>query len=136
MHYNSIFQQLFNFIPRHRFEKSVKELSGDRYCKCFTAWKQFLTLLYAQISGKDSLREIKNGLLANHKRLYHMWLEVVPKSTLSEAMNRRSPEMFRALFEEFPDRAMKCAPSHKFKFHNPLYAIDSTTLELFIQLLC
>ncbi len=84
MHYNSIFQQLFNFIPRHRFEKSVKKLSGDRYCKCFTAWKQFLTLLYAQISGKDSLREIENGLLANHKRLFLHGF----KLSLTEITNR------------------------------------------------
>ncbi len=130
MYYYSIFQQLFNFIPRYRFEKSVKNLSGDRYCKHFTAWKQFLTLLYAQISGKDSLREIEEGLLSNHKRLYHLGMEVVPKSTLSEAMNRRSPEMFRQIFEELLDRTMKYAPHHKFKFHNPLYAIDSTTIEL------
>ncbi|MBE6362041.1 MAG: DUF4372 domain-containing protein [Lentisphaerae bacterium] len=41
----------------------------------FTAWKQFLTLLFAQISGKDSLREIENTLLANHKRLYHLGIE-------------------------------------------------------------
>ena len=134
MHYSSIFQQLFNFIPRHRFEKSVEKLSGDRYCKHFTAWRQFLTCLYAQITGKDSLREIENGLLANHNRLYHLGMEVVSKSTLSEAMNRRDPEIFKALFEEILDRALKCAPQHKFRFHNPLYAIDSTTIDLCLNL--
>ena len=72
MYYNSIFQQLFNFIPRYRFEKSVKNLSGDHYCKTFSAWQQFLTCLYAQITGKDSLREIERGLIANHNRLYHL----------------------------------------------------------------
>jgi len=56
-------------------------------------------LLFAQISGKDSLREIENALLANHKRLYHLGMEAVAKSTLSEAMNRRNPEIFKALFE-------------------------------------
>ena len=59
MYYNSIFQQLFNVIPRYRFEKSVKNLSGDHYCKTFSTWQQFLTCLYVQITGKDSLREIK-----------------------------------------------------------------------------
>ena len=115
MHYSSVFHQLFNFIPRHRFENAVKNTSGDLYCKHFTAWKQFLTLLYAQISGKDSLREIENGLLANHKRLYHLGMEVVPKSTLAEAMNQRSPEIFKKLFEELLDRTMELAPHHKFK---------------------
>ena len=100
------------------------------YCKHFTAWKQFLTLLFAQISGKDSLREIETALLANHKRLYPLGMEAVAKSTLSEAMNRRDPEIFKALFEEILDRVMSVAPKHKFKFKNPLYAIDSTTIDL------
>ena len=52
------------------------------------------------------------------------------KSTLSEAMNRRDPEIFKALFEEILDRVMSVAPKHKFKFKNPLYAIDSTTIDL------
>lgn len=134
MHYNTIFQQLFNFIPRHRFEKSVEKNSGDRYCKHFTAWRQALTCLYAQITGKDSLREIESGLLANHKRLYHLGMEAVSRSTLAEAMNRRSPEIFKALFEEILDRAMSCAPKHKFRFNNPLYAIDSTTIDLCLNL--
>ncbi len=81
MHYSSIFQQLFNPIPRHRFEKSVEKLSGDRYCKHFTAWRQFLACLYAQITGKDSLRELENGLLASRNRLYHLGMEVVSNST-------------------------------------------------------
>ena len=72
MYYNSIYSQLFNFIPRYRFEKIVKKSGRDRYCKHFTAWKQFLTLRFAQISCKDSLREIENALLVNHKRLYHL----------------------------------------------------------------
>ena len=93
MYYNSIYSQLFNFIP------DIVKSGGDRYCKHFTAWKQFLTLLFAQISGKDSLREIENALLANHKRLYHLGMEAVAKSTLSEAMNRRNPEIAVVLFE-------------------------------------
>ena len=78
---------------------------------------------FAQISGKDSLCEIENALLANHKRLYYLGMEAVAKSTLSEAMNRRNPEIFKALFEEILDRVMAVAPKHKFKFKNPLYAI-------------
>ena len=76
-------------------------------------------MLFAQISGKDSLREIENALLANHKRLYHLGMEAVAKSTLSEAMNRRNPEIFKALFEELLDRVMEYAPKHKFKFKDP-----------------
>jgi hypothetical protein len=56
------------------------------------------------------LRKIENALLANHNRLYHLGMEAVAKSTLSEAMNRRNPEIFKALFEELLDRVMAYAP--------------------------
>ena len=64
MYYNSIYSQLFNFIPRYRFEKIVKKSGGDRYCKLFTAWKQFLTLLFAQISAwfKLGMTELTNRI--------------------------------------------------------------------------
>ena len=105
-------------------------MNGDRYCKVFTAWIQFLTCFYTQITGKDSLREIEQGLLVNDKRLYHLGMRQVPKSTLSDAMNRRPPEIFKSLFDEVLDRATVLAPGHGFKFRNPLHAIDSTTIDM------
>jgi transposase len=57
-------------------------------------------------------------------------MEAVPRSTLSEAMNRRDPKIFKALFEEMLDRVLKLSPKHPFKFNNPFYAIDSTTIPL------
>lgn len=130
MYYNSIFSQLYNLIPGYRFEKRVEEMKSDGYCKHFTAIRQLKTLLYAQITGKDSLREVSSGLLMNSKRLYHLGMEAVSKSTLSDAMNRRSPKIFQAMFEELFDRAVACAPGHDFKFKNPIYAIDSTMIPL------
>jgi hypothetical protein len=53
-------------------KKAWKFRAKACYCKHFSAWKQFLTLLYAQITGKNSLREIETGLLANQKNLYHL----------------------------------------------------------------
>ena len=130
MQYNSIFSQLFQFIPRHHFEKSVESAGADRHCRHFSAWRQFLTCLYAQITGKDSLREISDGLLTNRARLCHLGMEPVAKSTLADAMNRRDPAVFKALFDELLARCTKLAPGHGFRFHNPLYAFDSTTIPL------
>ena len=62
MLYYSIFQQLFKLISRYRFDQKSDETSGNRCCKHFSAWRQFLTCLYAQITGKDPLREIASGL--------------------------------------------------------------------------
>ena len=130
MQYNSIFSHLFQFIPRHHFEKSVESAGADRHCRHFSAWRQFLTCLYAQITGKDSLREISDGLLTNRARLCHLGMKPVAKSTLADAMNRRDPAVFKALFDELLARCTKLAPGHGFRFHNPLYAFDSTTIPL------
>lgn len=68
MHSGSILLQRFHFIAGHCFEKSAANLSGNRYCRDFTTRHQFLTCLYAQITGKDSLPEIENGQIAGHDR--------------------------------------------------------------------
>ena len=61
-------------------------------------------------------------------------MEVVSKSTLSEAMSRREPEIFKALFEEILDRALKYVSRHKFRSHNLLYVIGYTTIDLCLNL--
>lgn len=58
---NTILHQLLQLIPRHRFDSLVSDLAGDRYVKSFSTWNQLTTLLYAQASGKTSLRDIHNG---------------------------------------------------------------------------
>ncbi len=129
-HNNNIFYQLFSFMPRHRFDKIVSELRCDGYCKYFTSWKQFLTVFYSQVTGKDSLREIESGLLANNNKLYHLGLETVPRSTLSEAINRRDSIIFEEIFKEALQRAISLAPKHEFRLKMPLYVFDSTLISL------
>jgi len=65
----TVFNQLFNFIPRHVFEKSAKHHGADRYAKTFKAWHQFLLLLYAQSTAKQSLRDIVGGLQLHRSKL-------------------------------------------------------------------
>ena len=52
-HYNTIMNQLLTLFPRHQFENLAERYHNNYYVKTFTAWKQFISLLYAQISGKD-----------------------------------------------------------------------------------
>ena len=74
-HYNTIMSQMLVFFPRHHFENLALRYENNRYVKIFTAWKQFMTLVYAQISGKDSLREIEHGLAAQSSKLYHLGID-------------------------------------------------------------
>lgn len=61
-HYNTIFNQILDLIPRHQFEVLVNKYQSDRYVKYFSCWQQLISLLYAQIRGKDSLRDIETSL--------------------------------------------------------------------------
>ena len=133
-HSNTILSQLLDLLPRHAFDKFVSGLDGDRYVKAFTTWNQLTVLLYAQASGKSSLREIENGLLAQGKRTYHLGLpEVVAKSTLADANTRRDYRIYERLFYKLLDRCRDLTPKHRFQFKNPLYSLDATVIDLCLE---
>jgi len=93
----TVFSELLKLAPRFQFDQAVERRDGDRYAKSFTAWRQFITLMYAQITGKDSLREIETGLAAQSSRLYHLGLESVrrliqcSREKLNNARSAASP---------------------------------------------
>ena len=126
----TIFSELLKLVPRFHFEKAVNRHGTDSYAKSFTTWRQFITLLYSQIRRKDSLRDIETGLAAQQQRCYHLGLARVCRSTLSDAMGRRSYRVFEDLFYNILGRCRDLTPKHKFRFKNPLYSIDATTIDL------
>jgi hypothetical protein len=131
MGYNpTVFNQLFNFIPRHVFEKSAQAHQADRYAKTFKAWQQFLLLLYAQATGKQSLRDIVGGLQLHNTKLYHLGLNPVARSTISDGMERRDSKLFEEMFYVMVRKTGALAPGHRFRFKNDLYSIDATTIDL------
>jgi hypothetical protein len=133
-HVNTVFNQLLQLIPRHDFEKLVREHSGDRYVKNFTCWKQFITLLYAQVKGQDSLRDIVTGLNSQSHKLYHLGIEKVSRSTLSDANNERDSGIYEGLFYSLLERCESLTPGHGFRFKNPLYSFDSSSFELCLSI--
>ncbi len=126
----TMFSELLNLTPRFEFDKAVNRYGADRYAKSFTSWRQFITLLYAQIKGKDSLRDIETGLAAQSSRWYHLGLCRVRRSTLSDANNRRDYRIFEDMFYHLLDRCKGNIPKHAFRFKNPLYSIDATVIDL------
>jgi Domain of unknown function (DUF4372)/Transposase DDE domain len=134
MHYNTIMNQLQTFIPRHRFENLVSRYLGDRYVKIFNCWKQLTVMLYAQISGKDSLRDIVNAFLAQAGKLYHVGLDMVHRSTLAEANQKRDYRIYEGLFYALLERCKDITPMHKFKFKNPLFIFDATVIDLCLSM--
>ena len=127
---NTIFNQLLNFLPRYRFDQLVKEYQADRYVKSMTTWNQFVAMLYAQASSKESLREVATGFNVQKNTWYHLGVNTVARSTLSDANSRRSCEIFEKLFYSLLNQCKEITPDNKFDFDNPLYALDSSVINL------
>ncbi len=133
-HSNTLFHELLKLLPRHDFDRTVEKHGADRYVKRFTCWQQFATLLYAQATDKDSLREIEQGMEINDPQLYHLGLKGIKRSTLSDANRKRPCEIFETLFYKLVERCHTLTPKHKFKFKNPLYTWDATLISLCLSL--
>ena len=130
----TIFNQILNLIPHGKIQKVVDEFNGDKYTKKFTTYHQFITLLYAQITEKSSLRDIERPLNINKWKLQFFSMPEVKKSTLSDANNKRNFKIFEKIFNILLEKTMKLTPHHKFKFKNPLYSMDSTTIQLCLNI--
>ncbi len=126
----TIFSELLRLCPRYQFDRAVERHQGDRYVKTFTTWQQFITMLYSQVKQKDSLRDIESGLLTQSARWYHIGLTSVRRSTLADANNKRDHRVFEDLFYHILSRCQGLTPRHRLRFKNPLYSIDSTTIDL------
>jgi len=134
-HYNTILHQLLTLIPRHQFESLVQTHDNDRYVKTFTSWNQLTTMLYAQASSKDSLRDIQNGLAAQGHHLYHLGLPAkVARSTLADANSTRDYRVYERTFYQMLERCKSITPKHKFRFKNPLYSMDSSVIDLCLSM--
>jgi len=126
----TIFSELLKLCPRYHFDKAVDQYDGDRYVKTFTTWQQFMAILYSQITQKDSLRDIVTGLSVHAARWYHLGITGIHKSTLSDANAKRDYRIFEGLFYQLLIRCKNLTPKHKFRFKNPLYTIDASTIDL------
>ncbi len=73
-YHNTVFNELLKMMSREKFEQEALREQANRYTKHFTAWNQLLVNLYAQVSGKNSLRDIETGLKMQQNSWYHLGL--------------------------------------------------------------
>ncbi|MDP3899790.1 MAG: IS4 family transposase [bacterium] len=131
MNYSStIFSQLLNFLPKQKFNQYVVEHQSDKHVRMLTTWNQFVVLLYAQATGKESLREIETGFCVQNNTWHHLGVSTAARSTLAEANCKRSYQVFEKMFYAILERCREITPHREFEFNNPLYSFDSTTIAL------
>lgn len=131
---NTIFNQLLNFLPKFRFKEFVAQHDGDKHIRSLTTWNQLVVLLYAQATGKDSLREIETGFSLQRNTWHHLGVKTVAKSSIADANKRRDSEIFEKLFYALLEHLKEVVPEKKFKFNNPIYSFDSSTISLSLSI--
>uniref|UniRef100_UPI0019686040 DUF4372 domain-containing protein n=1 Tax=Longitalea arenae TaxID=2812558 RepID=UPI0019686040 len=132
-----IFNQVLNYIPRSLVQQVSRELNGDRYYKSFKCYDHLVTMLYAIFNRCTSLREVATGLLAWEHRIHHLGLKSHPRrSTIADANNQRSPEIFEKIYLKLLDKYKPILPdSRRRSRKNNLYIFDSTSIALFQEIL-
>lgn len=129
-HCNTIFTQLLKLIPRHEFETLANQYHSGRAFRKASRWSQFVTMSMAQLSGRISLRDIVENLSAQSHRLYHLGSAKLSRSNLSRINENKPYELYEALFGKLLKQCQSSAPKHKFRFKNPLYSLDASTIDL------
>ena len=101
-----VFSQIMEFLPRYHFQKCVAQYKGDYRTRRFSCWDQFLCMSFAQLTYRESLRDIEACLRACKTKLYHMGIRSsVSRSTLAEANEKRDWRIYAVniLDELFPE---------------------------------
>jgi IS4 transposase len=126
-HQNSVFHGILKHVPWHAFDRLVEEQGADFRVRKLTTKGQFVALLYGQLSGAERLREIIAGLESHAARLYHLGIEPVRRSTLSDANALRPYTVFTDLFATMVTQANR---GLRRKVAETTYLIDSTGVRL------
>lgn len=129
-HCNTILSQILKLIPRHEFETLANRHHSGRSFRTASRWSQFVSLSMAQLSGRNSLRDIVENISAQMHRLYHLGSAKLSRSNLSRINEEKPYALYEALFGMLLHRCQSLTPGHHFKFDNPLYSLDASTIDL------
>jgi len=131
----NVLSQILQWIPSFEFQKGVDQYGGDQRVRRLPCWSQFVGLLFGQLTGHNSLRAIEAGLKGVRTKLYHLRIAFeIHRSTLSDANDRRDPRIFEKAFYSLLPKVQSLAPKNKLKLKGPVLALDSTTIELCLEL--
>jgi hypothetical protein len=132
-----VFAQLLDSLPKKEFYRCVRRYRGDEYVKRFSCWNQFCTLAFAQLTYRESLRDIETCLDALGTKLYHAGIRhPAARNTLANANKTRSWKIYADFAQVLINRARTLYRSDPFvrELDETLYALDETTIDLCLAL--
>ena len=133
----SVFAQLISFLPDREFRRCVSRYDGDRRWRGFSCWDQFLGMAFAQLTYRESLRDIEACLRSLGAKLYHMgFRSPVARSTLADANESRDWRIYADFAQVLIRiaRPLYARDPIGVDLHQSLYALDSTTIDLCLSL--
>ncbi len=133
----TIFSQLTDFLPQREFRQCVERYRGNHKIKTFTCWDQFLCMAFAQLTYRESLRDIQACLRVSGRKLYHMGIRGrVSRNTLANANKVRDWRIYadfaQVLIKEA--RALYADEGFAVELANTVYALDASTIDLCMSL--
>src|SRR5271163_1443325 len=132
-----VFAQLMDFLPRHDFNRCVQRYGGDRRPRGFSCRDQFLCLAFAQLTFRESLRDIETCLRSFQPKLYHAGFRGnISRSTLADANRVHDWQIFADFAQVLIGRARKLYADEPLgvELEQTVYALDSTTIDLCLSL--
>lgn len=134
----TIFSQVMDLLPRRRFHTCVNRYRGNRKIKQFTCLDQFRVMAFAQLTYRESLRDIEACLRANQAKLYHMGIRgPVSRNTLAHANEQRDWRIYADFAQILIGRARQLYADEDFGEdlrQATLYALDASTIDLCLSL--
>ncbi len=133
----SIFAQLMDFLPSKAFWRCVKRYHGDYKLKTFSCWDQFLCMAFAQLTYRESLRDIEACLRSQQTKLYHLGIRgQVSRNTLAHANSVRDWRIYADFAQVLITRARALYVNDYFdvELAQTVYALDATTIDLCLAL--
>jgi len=133
----TVFAQLMDELPKYEFDKCVRRYRGDHRVRTLSAYEQFLVMGFAQLTYRESLRDIETCLRALGSKLYHSGIrQPTARSTLADASEKRDWRIFSDFAHVLIEQARSLYAEEPFgaELKQAAYALDSTTIDLCLSL--
>jgi hypothetical protein len=133
----TIFAQVMDFLPTYEFNKCVNRYHGNYQVKSFSCLDQFLCMAFAQLTYRESLRDIEACLRARQNKLYHMGIHsTISKSNLAYTNEQRDWRIYADFAQVLIHQARALYKDDTFgvELDQTVYALDSTTIDLCLSL--
>lgn len=133
----TVFAQIMSYLPRHSFRKCVNKYQGNYKVRSFSCWEQFLVMAFAQLTYRESLRDIETCLRAMQNKLHHIGIQSnISRSTLADASEKRDWRIYADFALILINEAKELYKDEKLfsELDATIYALDSTTIDLCLSL--